>query len=297
MIEDKSNLTFYKGEDTYSDGPVEDELLEAVQDMSKVPEILMNGNSWPFLYHLSPIRENLLEWYDFNPEGSVLEIGAGCGAITGLFCRRLKRVVAIDLSKKRSTINATRNKEYSNLEIIVGNFEDVKIEEKFDYVTLIGVFEYSNYYINSAKPYEQMLESVKQYLKPDGKLIIAIENKYGLKYWSGATEDHTGNYFDGLKNYASVERVRTFSKNQLTKLLTDAGFSKNEFYYPMPDYKLPNEIYSDDYLPQKGSLRNVSTSYDRERYELFEEELAYDDICEDGRFPEFANSFLVISTC
>ena len=297
MIEDKLNLTFYKGEDTYSDGPVEDELLEAVQDMSKVPEILMNGNSWPFLYHLSPIRENLLEWYDFNPEGSVLEIGAGCGAITGLFCRRLKRVVAIDLSKKRSTINATRNKEYSNLEIIVGNFEDVKIEEKFDYVTLIGVFEYSNYYINSAKPYEQMLESVKQYLKPDGKLIIAIENKYGLKYWSGATEDHTGNYFDGLKNYASVERVRTFSKNQLTKLLTDAGFSKNEFYYPMPDYKLPNEIYSDDYLPQKGSLRNVSTSYDRERYELFEEELAYDDICEDGRFPEFANSFLVISTC
>lgn len=297
MIEDKLNLTFYKGEDTYSDGPVEDELLEAVQDMSKVPEILMNGNSWPFLYHLSPIRENLLEWYDFNPEGSVLEIGAGCGAITGLFCRRLKRVVAIDLSKKRSTINATRNKEYSNLEIIVGNFEDVKIEEKFDYVTLIGVFEYSNYYINGAKPYEQMLESVKQYLKPDGKLIIAIENKYGLKYWSGATEDHTGNYFDGLKNYASVERVRTFSKNQLTKLLTDAGFSKNEFYYPMPDYKLPNEIYSDDYLPQKGSLRNVSTSYDRERYELFEEELAYDDICEDGRFPEFANSFLVISTC
>lgn len=297
MIEDKLNLTFYKGEDTYSDGPVEDELLEAVQDMSKVPEILMNGNSWPFLYHLSPIRENLLEWYDFNPQGSVLEIGAGCGAITGLFCRRLKRVVAIDLSKKRSTINATRNKEYSNLEIIVGNFEDVKIEEKFDYVTLIGVFEYSNYYINGEKPYEQMLESVKQYLKPDGKLLIAIENKYGLKYWSGATEDHTGNYFDGLKNYASVDRVRTFSKNQLTKLLIDSGFSKNEFYYPMPDYKLPNEIYSDNYLPQKGSLRNVSTSYDRERYELFEEELAFDDICEDGRFPEFANSFLVISTC
>ena len=66
MIEDKLNLTFYKGEDIYSDGSVEDELLEAVQDMSKIPEILQNGDSWPFLYHLSPIRENLLDWYSFE---------------------------------------------------------------------------------------------------------------------------------------------------------------------------------------------------------------------------------------
>ena len=29
---------------------------------------------------------------------------------------------------------------------MVGNFEDVVIEEKFDYVTLIGVLEYSIYY-------------------------------------------------------------------------------------------------------------------------------------------------------
>ena len=48
MIEEKLNLTFYKGEDTYSDGPVEDELLEAVQDMDNVPEILYKSNSWPF---------------------------------------------------------------------------------------------------------------------------------------------------------------------------------------------------------------------------------------------------------
>ena len=72
MIEDKLNLTYYKGTDTYSDGDVEDEILKAVEDYEDPVELLMKESSWPFLYHLSPIRENVLEWYDFDPEGSLL---------------------------------------------------------------------------------------------------------------------------------------------------------------------------------------------------------------------------------
>ena len=49
--------------------------------------------------------------------------------------------MANDLSKRRSTINAYKNQDASNLEIMVGNFNVVaeKMEERFDYVTLIGV--------------------------------------------------------------------------------------------------------------------------------------------------------------
>ena len=294
--EDKLNMTFYKGEDIYSDGDIEDEILNELQKNEDVMEILRNHNEWPFLYHLSPIRENLLEWYNFNPEGTCLEIGSGCGAISGILCNKLKRVVGIDLSRKRSLINATKNKKYDNLEIMVGNFEDIKIDEKFDYVTLIGVLEYSIYYINGEKPFETMLERVKSFLKPEGVLIIAIENKYGMKYFAGATEDHTGNHFDGIQNYHGVERVRTFSRSKLEELLNKSGFARNEFYYPVPDYKLPNTIYSDDYLPDKGSIRNTMTSYDRDRYEFFDEGLAFDSVCEDNLFKEFSNSFLVFSS-
>jgi SAM-dependent methyltransferase len=291
------NYEFYKGTDTYSDGDVEDTILEIVKNNSyeEIEELLTEGNEWPILYHLSPIRKNILRWYDFNPEGSVLEIGAGCGAITGLFCEKTNRVVAIDLSKRRSTINAYRNKEYDNLEIMVGNFEDIRLEEKFDYVTLIGVLEYSIYYINSEDPFREMLRRVKQFLKPGGKLIVAIENKYGLKYWAGAREDHTGRNFDGIEGYHDVEKVRTFSRNMLEKLLKEAGFGNNQFYYPLPDYKLPLEVYSGDYLPGKGALREMSPSYDQNRMAYFNEVAAFDSICEDGLFEQFANSFLVIS--
>jgi len=296
MIEDKLNLKFYTGDDQYSDGDIEDELLRIVQEEENYEEFLMKENDWAKLYHLSKVRQNILEWYPFDPFGTVLEIGAGCGAITGLLCEKTKKVTCIDLSKRRSLINANRNKNHDNLEIVVGNFKDISLEEKFDYVTLIGVFEYSIYYVGGKRPFEEMLERAKSYLKPGGKLIIAIENKYGLKYFAGATEDHTGGYFDGIENYAHVDRVRTFSRQTLEKLLVEAGFSTNDFYYPMPDYKMPTTIYSDDYLPEISDLRETEYALDRDRLLFFSEALAFDSICQDHLFPIFANSFLVFSS-
>lgn len=288
------NYKYYRGTDTYSDGDIENALLEIVSESENLEERLLSENDWTLLYHLSPIRHNVLKWYDFDKNADLLEIGAGCGAITGLFCENVKHVTAIDLSKRRSTINATRNKKCDNLEIYVGNFEDIQLEKKFDYISLIGVLEYSIYYIDSKDPFVDMLKKVKSMLKPGGKLLLAIENKYGMKYWAGATEDHTGRSYDGIEGYVNVNRVRTFSKGTLRSMLERAGFKNNQYYYPVPDYKMPLEIYSEKHLPKPGDIKNVSPAYDRDRYEIFNEVRAYNAVCEDGLFEEFANSFIVI---
>ena len=287
------NCQFYKGSDQYSDGDIEEKLLEIVKNNDNYEGILMQEEDWALLYHLSPIRENLLEWYDFGEGKSLLEVGAGCGGITGLFCRKCDRVVAIDLSKRRSMINAYRNKNVDNLEIMVGNFEDIRIDEKFDYVTLIGVLEYSIYYIESASPFVDMLKKARSYLKPGGKIIIAIENKYGIKYWAGAREDHTGKLMDGIMGYPEVERVRTFSKEGLEDLLRKAGMKSYEFYYPLPDYKMPTEIYSQNYLPKEYPFATNSPNYDRDRYSFFDEGMVMDELIREGKFEMFANSYLI----
>ena len=62
----------------------------------------------------------------------------------------------------------------------------------------------------------------------------------------------------------------------------------------MPDYKLPEVIYSDEYLPKAGDLRNMVKVYDRDRFELFNEDIVYDQLCDDELIDYFANSFLVI---
>lgn len=204
-------------------------------------------------------------------------------------------VNCIELSKKRSQINAYRNREYENVKILVGNFQDIEknLEQKYDYITLIGVFEYADGYIEGENPYICMLEVVKKHLAPGGKLVIAIENRLGLKYWAGCTEDHVGTYFEGLEGYTHTKGVRTFSKPEWEKMIEIVGM-KAEFFYPYPDYKFPIAVYSDEYLPNKGELNLNSANFDRARLELFDESKVYDNLIEEDMFPMFSNSFLIV---
>lgn len=296
-LEDKRlNYSYYSGEDLYSDGEIEDEMLEIVKNNNNLESILDKDNRWPILYHFSKKRHNLLEWYPFEPDSEVLEIGAGCGALTGILCSKTKHVTSVELSKKRSLINYYRNKDNQNFEIIIGNLNDIEFEKKFDYITLIGVLEYAAMYTSSSSPYVDFLKTIKEHLKPNGTLVIAIENKFGLKYWAGSKEDHTGALFDSLENYPSNRNISTFSKLELTTYLIHAGFQHNEFYYPYPDYKLPNSIYSEERLPRIGELQNVINNYDQSRAVLFDEKSVYNNILySEGNYPFFSNSFLVFS--
>lgn len=291
------NLDFYDENITYSDGEIEEKLLKIVKENTEYESILKNSTEWPLLYHLHVDRENILNWYDFTGEEDVLEIGAGCGAITGLLSKKCRSVTCNDISLRRSEINAYKNAEHNNIMIYVGNFETVKFKKKFDVITLIGVLEYAESYINGAKgnPYEQMLSYIKTLLKPDGKLIIAIENKFGLKYWAGCKEDHTGLYYEGLEGYKNSSGVQTFSKRTLGELLKNSGFGTQAFYYPIPDYKFAYQIFSDKCLPEVGDLVNLIHNFDAERLVTFDEQAVYNQLIEEKMFPFFANSFLVIA--
>ena len=288
------NLDYYSGQDYYSDGEIEDTLLEIVKTHRDFDTLLANDSRWPILYHLSPIRQNIINWYPFSRDASCLEIGGGCGAITGALCQALRSVKVVELSKRRSMINYERHKSYEHLEIIVGNLNDIEFKEKFDYITLNGVLEYAGAFTKTEKPYRDFLKQIKSYLKKDGKLFIAIENRYGLKYFAGAKEDHTGREFDGISGYPDNDSVRTFGKKELEDLLTESGYSDQTFYYPHPDYKMPTEIYSDDWLPDPEKQMNKTPNYDQERLDLFNEEEAFRGIIENNQFPFFANSFLVV---
>lgn len=107
------DLSYYSGEDIYTDGAVEDEMLEIVKNnpIARFPQIIEEKKNWPIFYHLSPLRTNIIDWIPFQKTDKVLEIGSGCGAITGAVAKKAGQVVCIELSKKRSLVNAYRNKE------------------------------------------------------------------------------------------------------------------------------------------------------------------------------------------
>jgi len=290
----KINDKFYKGEDGYSDGDIEKELFEMVSEGRPLDDIVKNDNRWPVYYHLTFIRRNLLEWYPFRKESNVLEIGAGCGALTGLLTEKCSRVVSLELSRQRADVISARYPDAENLEIVIANLEDFDTEEKFDYITLIGVLEYAGSFINALEPYKKLLETVKKYLKPEGVLFVAIENRLGLKYFAGAGEDHTGNTMEGPEGYPGNPKVQTFGRLELKKLLSESGFENQSFYYPHPDYKLPTEIFSEKQLPGSCSMLPQAPNYDRPRLVTMNETLVYENLIKNGLYEDFANSFLVV---
>jgi len=290
------NYDFYPGSDLYSDGIVEDTLLSIVKAGRDYSEAVMAGGSWPVFYHLSDIRENVLNWYPFKKTDVVLEVGAGCGAVSGVLSARCGRVVCVELSRKRSLINAYRHQDAGNLEIMVGNFFDIKdsLGEKYDYITLIGVYEYASLYCEGPHAHKRFLCALAELLKPDGRIIIAIENRLGLKYFAGCREDHLGRYFVGIENAYGQDGIRTFSKRELITLLEQNSFYHYRFYYPYPDYKFPEAIYSDAYLPGRGELTKNIRNFDADRLVLFDESKAWDGIIEAGLFGEFSNSYIIV---
>jgi len=284
----------------YSDGAVEDDLYQGFKSDDNYEVIARSKKftSWAHEYHLSPLRHNLLKWYPFDSNGSVLEVGAGCGALTGLLCNRLKKVTALEYSYRRALVTAQRHSKHSNLEVIVGGLQDFESEEQFDYIIVIGVLEYVGGFYGGKDPYKSFLAKLRKLLKVDGTLILAIENKIGLKYITGAPEDHTGLVFESIYNYASSKKIRTFCKKQLTEILNSAGFFNLRWYYPLPDYKLPKIILSDEMPPNNQSNRVWSLfpckTSGKPRKEILSEERLGKAFAEAGLFGEFANSFLVI---
>ena len=288
----------YPGEDFYCDGEVEDDLLEIVKKYSAVEyqHIIEERASWPILYHLSPLRENIVEWLPMDKDMKVLEIGSGCGAITGKLAEKAESVTCIELSKKRSLINAYRHQDCDNVTIHVGNFKDVEPElpNDFDYILFIGVFEYGQSYIDTDNPFVDWLKMMHAHLKEGGRIVIAIENRLGLKYFAGCREDHLGTFFSGVEDYAQGGGVRTFVRSRLEQMFKDSGLTEYSFYYPYPDYKFMTAVYSDQRLPNPGELYDNMRNFDRDRLLLFDEKQAFDGIVKDGLFPVFSNSFLAV---
>lgn len=242
----------------------------------------------------SQLRQNILNWYPFKKHCSILEIGGGCGALTGMLCQRAAHVTSCELTMRRARILYERHKEAQNLEVCVGNFLNAQFDREFDYVVINGVLEYASGIMGTdcENPFVAFLQRAKSYLKADGKILLAIENRFGLKYLAGAPEDHIGKIFAGINGYQKESYVKTFSRQELSELCEKAGLSVCRWYYPYPDYKFPVEIFTD------ATINTIAPSaadipFDMMRVELLDKEEVHRAFMRSNIAQHFSNSFLV----
>ena len=227
----------------------------------------LEENSRPeFLYALSDIRQNLLEWYPFNGSEQVLEAGSGYGALTGLLAERTAHVTVMDEGDENLEVNRRRNSGHSN--ITYGYKPDGR---RFD---LVVILELGNAGLGDTVAWamDQLAEG--------GTILFACENSLGLRYLAGGE-------YDG-------DRC-ALTRSQILEVFQGKGFLQVDLYYPTPDDRLPVSIYSDGYLPGRGEL-GAGAAYDRPRLCAMNQEAVWDLLEQEGDFGRFANAFLVAAS-
>ncbi len=287
----------------YSDGS--EGYLKKV--LSKAKDLSSNSyelekwiKDWPSEYHLSRKRSQLLRGFDFDRSNKVLEVGCGCGAITRFLGETFDDVLAIEGSLSRASVARLRTSDMNNVDIICAPFQEIIFQEKFDIIFCIGVFEYSAIFVDTEYPHDHILNYFQEILKPDGVVVLAIENQFGLKYFSSNKEDHTGIMFDGLEGYPRYgdKKARTFGSGELRKLLKQY-FRSIDFYFPYPDYKTPSCILSFRFF-QKTHAGELIGRFRQNPYmeigkSLYDERLVLLEIDKNEMLPFFSNSFLIVA--
>jgi O-antigen biosynthesis protein len=291
----------------YNDGDeVENRIANVIKsavDLSVLStELRMNCVDWPSTYHLTGARANIMRPFeDIYKNASVLEIGAGCGAITRYLGESGANVLALEGSPRRAGIARSRTRDLQNVTVLAEKFDQFKSKEKFDIVTLIGVLEYANLFTPGDNPALGMLGRVRQLLKPDGKLIIAIENQLGLKYFAGAPEDHLGQPMIGIEGRYRKDQPQTFGRKVLADMLEKADFAAYSFLAPFPDYKMPVSVVTEVGFAHKNfdaaALASQSAKRDTQlpQYCNFSLERVWPEVCANQIGLDVSNSFLIVA--
>ncbi|HTN22872.1 MAG TPA: class I SAM-dependent methyltransferase [Solirubrobacteraceae bacterium] len=268
-------------------------------------ELRSHIDDWVTDYHLSAYRATLFDAIGLHAgDARVLELGAGCGAITRWLGEHCGEVHAIEGDAARARVARLRCRDQDNVEVYVGNYSELDEHDAFDLVTLIGVLEYGHHYHpetdDPRRAAELNLAVARRALRDDGLLVLAIENRLGLKYLGGAREDHSGRPYDSVHGYPGGGPAQTFNARELRSLVTAAGFGEHALLLPFPDYKLARTIVNADAMRPADRIHNwVDTpAPDRgaERGPIpFDETLATREVAAAGLLADLSNSFLVVA--
>jgi len=235
-----------------------------------VDNLAVNGRySWKLLLELPP-------------NARVLDLGCGLGNLTSNLAPHVAEVVALDLTWERLLFAQKRFEKFNpgdRITLVAGGdgkrlpFPDAH----FDCIVLSGVLEWvaddgggvpkdaprhlrawkmlASFFgeANPRKIQLRFLRELRRALKPDGQLMVAIENRLGYEYFTGRPDHHSGLRGASLmprllaNAYSIVSarrpyRTYTHSYFGARRLFAAAGFPALEFYGLTPGYSGLSEI-------------------------------------------------------
>jgi ubiquinone/menaquinone biosynthesis C-methylase UbiE len=170
------------------------------------------------------------------PPGSrCLDVGCGPGIATVALAQRGFVVNAIDLVKAqldRTQVRAAEARLQERVVTSVGDIHDLDFPDGvFDLILVVGVMEWLE---DTGKP----LREVSRVLKPGGRVILSIDNKWALRNILdplstpplGPVRRRAGKFLDwsGLRRKRPGPRDHSYSIRRFDRLVANAGLEKEQ---------------------------------------------------------------------
>ena len=223
------------------------------------------------------LNSNIVKWYDFESDKNALVIGDKTGKVTSYLSKKLNQLTVLEEEKTAYNNLVAEAMVSNNITVINKNILNAELKDKFQYIIILGTLQFNN---DDSKNIS-IIKKAKSYLNENGTILLAVNNAISLKYLSELEN-----------NYDKIDGI---SKYRLEEILKNSGFLNYKFYYPLPDYKKANVIFTDDYMPTVTNLeRNLDLKEEIEK-KNFDDRRILNEIVKNSNydFKYYCNSFLV----
>ena len=217
---------------------------------------------------LDPQRASWAPMMGLDEHSRALDIGSGYGAITHSLSRFAGEVYSVEAIAERIDFSRERFRQdgIGNVHLVQASATSLPLaENSFDLVVVNGVLEWVGEWDVTVDPRTvqiNFLKKICRLLKQDGRLLVGIENRFGLGFLLGQL-DHSGIPYTSLVprpvatfmlsrssqthyrtrlNTRKQYRTYTYSESGYRKLLSDAGFAEMSSYWADPGYNQPYHL-------------------------------------------------------
>jgi SAM-dependent methyltransferase len=208
---------------------------------------------------MNPDRAN---WHLLLPlprAATVLDIGAGSGAIAHAMANCYGRVIAIEPVVERIEFMRQRFRQegLNNVTLVRGDVGRIPLPPgSVDLAILNGVLEWIPWSVTDGRPRDVQLaalRTIREMLRPGGFLCVGIENRWMIEYFIGANDPHADIPYvtilprflaDAYARWRTGQPYRNYlySAGGYRRLMEEAGFSDVEIYCAWPSYNHPRFI-------------------------------------------------------
>lgn len=226
---------------------------------------------------IAELPKGLVKWYPFRADQCALYITGNT---------ELDRAVEEALRESGMTVDRAD---------VTGLRESPK-GKRYDYIVITMALEQTGDMEEAAG----ILKAARQLLQADGRLLLGLNNRLGIRYFCGDKDPYTGRNFDGIEDYVRADvsvfdrrNGRCYAKAQIIQMLHEAGFVHHRFYSVFPVLERPQILFAEDFTPGEQLDIRIFPQYFCADTVFLEEEMLYDTLLRNGMFHPMANAFFI----